>query len=289
MDLHYIFNIQIKMSLKVINLKGEKEPFSSEKIYKACLRSGASEKTAREITKEIKNQVYEEIKTEQIGKIVRKLLEEKSEEAVAIKFCLKKAMRDLGPSGFSFEKFIVAILEEKGFQVDINQIMPGRCITNYEIDFVVKMGEKRQLGECKYRSDPKKKTDLRVALYNYARFLDISNHPLLKDADIEAILITNAKFTSKAIKYSECNKVKLLGWRYPKTGGLEKLIEETKLYPITILPSFDQELKNAFSKKNLMLVKDLLKTTPKTIANLANISIQKSNQLTKEANILLEK
>ena len=76
-------------------------------------------------------------------------------------------------------------------------------------------------------------------------------------------------------------------WRYPREGGLEKLIEEANLYPITILPSFKDAFKNIFAEKQIMLVKDLLENSPKRISQKTNVSIKEINRLIEEANILL--
>ncbi len=273
--------------LKVINSEKENEDFSAEKVYKACIRSGASEKIANEVTEEVKRRVHQGTKTSEIGKIVKNLLSKKSKKS-AIKFSLKEAMRKLGPTGFDFEKFIVAVLSDSGFTVKINEHIRGFCISSYEVDFVSTQGNNKKIGECKYHANRGEKVDLKVALYNHARFLDICKHPLFKKEHTNSILVTNAKFTKKAVDYCECNNVELLGWRHPKSGGLEKLIEDSDLYPITILPSFKKSFKNVFAAENIILVKDLLSTSPKQIAKKTSISKQKANKLVEEANILLQ-
>ena len=273
--------------LKVINYRQESHPFSAEKIYKSCIRSGASEEIAQEISKEIKDQVYSGITTAEIAKLVKKLLAKKSKRS-SIRFSLKEAMRKLGPSGFHFEKYITSIFLENDFNVKINQMIPGFCIPSYEIDFLAEKDNLKYVGECKYHSYPGKRVDLKVALYNNARFLDISKKYTLEKIKSKSILVTNTKFTQRAIQYSECSNVDLLGWRYPRDNGLEKLIEQSNLYPITILPSFKNAFKDIFANKQIMLVKDLLKKTPKQISEKTKVSIKEINRLIAEANILLK-
>lgn len=272
--------------IKVINYQEEKENFSPKKIYESCIRSGASKEIAREITQEIKNNAYDGITTGEIADSVKRLLAVKTQKS-SIRFSLKEAMRKLGPSGFDFEKFIVAVLEENGFEVQINKMVPGLCIPSYEIDFVADKEGVRRIGECKYHSCPGERVDLKVALYNQARFIDITKNPAFKNINLKAMLVTNAKFTSETINYSECNNVELLGWRYPKEGGLEKLIEDHNLYPITILPSFKKDFKTSFADNQIMLAKDLLNTAPKQISQQTGIHIRFINQLVEEANILI--
>lgn len=273
--------------IQIINANEKKEDFSAEKIYQACRRSGASKKIANEVTEEIKKLVQEGMKTSKIGKLVKELLAKKSKKS-SIKFSLKEAMRKLGPTGFNFEKFIADVLLENGYKVKINQRLPGFCVNNYEIDFIAQKGNVEKIGECKYHSSPGSRVDLKIALYNHARFLDIEKNPLFQERNLKSILVTNAKFTTKAIKYSQCNQLELLGWRYPKDGGLEKIIEDLKLYPITILPSFKKHFKNIFAAKRIMLAQDILQSSPKQISQKTDISIKEVNKLVEEANILLK-
>ena len=273
-------------NLKIINSRQEDQFFSAEKIYKSCIRSGAKEKIAHEITEEVKNQIYPKITTAEISKLVKTLLAKKSKKS-SIKFSLKDAMRKLGPSGFDFEKYIASIFSKNNFNVKINQIVPGFCIPSYEIDFLAKKGNLKYIGECKYHSYPGKRVDLKVALYNNARFLDIYKNHNSKEIKIKSILVTNTKFTQKAIQYSKCSNVDLLGWRYPRNNGLEKLIEESNLYPVTILPSFKSTFKNILAEEKIMLVKDLLERSPKQISEKTKISIREIDRLIEEANILL--
>jgi len=289
MVLLFIFNILInkKMEdLSVINSRQENQNFSAEKIYESCIRSGASEKIAHEVAEEIKNQAFPEITTIEIAKLVKSLLVEKSKKA-AIKFSLKEAMRKLGPSGFNFEKYIASIFSKNNFEIKINQMIPGFCVPFYEIDFLAKKDEFEYIGECKYHTYPGKRVDLKIALYNNARFLDICKKLAFEETKRKAILVTNTKFTERAIQYSECSGVDLLGWKYPINNGLEKLIEESSLYPITILPSFKGTFKDIFAKEQMMLVKDLLERSPKQVSGNTGVSIKEINQLIEEANILL--
>ena len=273
-------------NLNVINSRQKNQVFSAEKIYESCVRSGASEEVAHEIAEEIKGRIYPEITTAEIATLVKDLLAKKCKKA-SIKFSLKEAMRRLGPTGFNFEKYIASVFLENNFSVKINQIVPGFCISSYEIDFLAKKEDFEYIGECKYRADSGKRVDLKVALYNNARFLDISKSPVFKATKIKSILVTNTKFTTKAVQYSECSNVDLLGWRYPKNNGLEKLIEKSNLYPITILPSFKNNFKNIFAEKQIMLAKDLLNKSPKQTSEKTGVSIGEINQLIEEANILL--
>jgi len=253
--------------MKVIKFDGNLEDFSSQKVYKSAKRAGASNDLARKISQEIETKIYPNIKTEEIYKEVKRLLNKKS----SLRFSLKKAIRKLGPTGFPFERYIAEILSLQGYKVKLNQQVVGKCCV-HEIDFVAEKDGITYIGECKYRNLSDGKVHSRDALANYARYLDIKNNK----KNIKSILVTNNKFTSKTIKYCKCVGVDLLGWRYPNKG-LEHLIESQKLYPITILPGLKKHLASILVEKKMMLVKDLL-----------DKNIKVPDSLIKQAKILLD-
>ena len=288
----------MKKEIFVINLRGEKEPFSFQKVYRSARNVGASKEVAIAIAKEIEREVFDGISTSQISDRIFELLFEKSPQS-AIKFNLRKAILKLGPTGFPFEKFVSKIFEAEGFEVKTNQMIPGFC-TDYEIDFLAKTlsvfkaplsGAKKEnliyIGECKFRQDPGGRVDLKEALANYARFLDIERGRFLDSRmNYKSILVTNTKFTEKAIKYSNCVGVELLGWKYPPERGLEKLIEKNKLYPITILPSINSQLAKILISERIVLVKDILKPDFEKLAK--ERKIPQKERILKEAEILLK-
>ena len=279
------------MKTFVINSKGEKEPFSFYKVYQSAKRAGASVGLAKEIAQEIEKKIYPGIKTSEIFKKIKKLLSERHPQA-SIRFSLKEAMRKLGPTGFLFEKFIREILLANGFKVKINQYLQGFCLVTYEIDFLSEKRKTIYIGECKYHHLAGERVNLQVALANYARFLDIEGSSYFrklksKGFQIKPMLVTNTKFSKEAIRYAQCKKTELLGWRYPKNQGLEYLIEKEKLYPITILPSLKGYLKEIFVQKRMMLVKDLLETDISILSKKLNLSQKVLFPLIKEAKILL--
>jgi Holliday junction resolvase len=277
--------------LYVINLNGNKEPFSFQKVYNSARRVGASRNLAQDIARIIKKKAYPGIKTSEIFSNVTKMLNSKIPKA-ALRFNLKKGMKKLGPTGFPFEKFVGEVLKRLGYNVEINQYLPGYCIRNYEIDFVAKKGNIIYVGECKYRNLPGEKVHSRDALASYARFSDISNGSFFKSKKyqnfkIKTMIVTNAKFTKKTLDYCECTGISALGWRYPRTQGLECLIEENKLYPITILPGLNSYLANFFVSKKIMLAQDILTINPKELSKELKIPERQILILKKQAESLL--
>ncbi|MDD5639997.1 MAG: restriction endonuclease [Candidatus Pacebacteria bacterium] len=274
----------------VINALGEKELFSERKLLQSLKRSGASNDVANRIWNNVSKNIFSGIKTSEIFKLIKTSLE-KEHSKVALRFGLKESIRGLGPAGFFFEKYIAEIFKQYGYEIKINQIVSGKCV-KYEIDIIARNKKTIYLGECKYRNKAGEKIDISVCLKEFALLYDIRNgNYFVKNPDysIQSLIITNTKFTEQSIKYAECEGIYLLGWRYPKEGGLEKLIEDKKLYPITILPSFKKELMNFFVNENMMMVKDILRVTDiAKFAQTAKISKKSIQDLYNDARVLLE-
>ncbi len=275
----------MKNNLKVQNLEGKLEPYSSKKIYQSAKNAGANKQLAQEITKKIEKKVYPSIKTQEIFQEIKKLLKEKDPQTY-IRFDLKKAIKKLGPTGFLFEKYIKSIFQSRGFRTKINLYFKGKCCA-YEIDFLAQKGKIAYVGECKYRNLFESSVDVNNALINQARFLDLKNNNYLKKlSTLRVILVSNGRFTKKAICYSNCVGQELLGWKHPKKNGLEKIIEQNNLYPITILPSLSEKVAKIFVQKKKMLAQDVLKIKMNDFSRKNNITIKELEKIKKEAQIL---
>lgn len=281
------------MAINVINARGENEIFSWKKVYRSARRVGAGDKLAKKIAGEIQSKAYDEMKTSEIFGLVKQFLAQETPVA-SIRFNLKDAMRRLGPSGFKFEKYIAAIFFQMGYNVEINQMIDGACLKQYEIDFVAKSQRLKELkiGECKYHNVPGGMVDVDIALSNYARFLDIADGAFLKKKSLagfnaQSVIATNTRFSSRAIKYCRAKNVEMLGWNYPLNKGLEYLIDTKKLYPITILPSLSNYLAEVFANEHLMLAGDLLSLDSNAFSSKLNIPRKQIDDLVNEAKLLL--
>lgn len=216
--------------LFVVNSRGEQEPFSVNKVERSARRVGASLKLAKEIAKEIERKAYNGIPTFEIFKEVKILLNQ-AQPVFGLKFNLKQAIKELGPDGFGFEKYAAALLREAGYKVKLNQFISGKCLSQYEIDLTAETSNVFKIGECKYHSQAGVAVDQEVALANHARFEDILQgnfalKKIQKGQKVSCLLITNTRFSTRAIKYSECSGVELWGWKYPANNGLEVFIDQ---------------------------------------------------------------
>ncbi len=245
----------------VIKESGKKERFMPEKIKRSLLKAGSSNQMADEVLKDVKSKLYDGITTRIILQYALALLK-KQDPATGARYDLKRAIMNLGPTGFPFEQYFAEILRHNGYAVHVGKIIPGKLIS-HEVDVWARKDSKNYLVECKYHNEQGTYTDIKVALYIHSRFLDLQ-----KKFDIPW-LATNTKFSDKVVKYAKGVGMKLTSWQYPKGESLSELIVAQKLYPTTILKSVDENTKGKLSKANIMLVlhlidKDVRKLSKKT-------------------------
>ncbi len=263
------------MSINVVKASGAIEPLDLLKVKRACLRTGATQDTAEQVMKDIQKSLYDGISTKEIYRKVCELLKKYSYYSEA-RYRLKESMVNMGPSGFPFETFVNEILKNYGYKTMQNVVLKGVC-ANHEIDIVAEdnsSSPKRFLIECKYHNTFGIYTGLKEVLYTYARLLDLQE--AYKKGICERIdgawLVTNTKISREAVKYGECKGLNLLGWRYPPEKGLEWMIEQKNLFPITILGFIDKKSIEQFSKAGVMLVKVLESLNTKILSEMTGIS-----------------
>lgn len=238
------------------------------------MRAGASRKTAKKILKKVRSHLYRNIETHDIYKLVLDAMSEEKDFALRQRYQLKDAIMRLGPSGFVFEQYVANLMEQYGLHVKGRGVkVNGKC-TRHEIDLIAVSQGKKFLIECKYHSSHGIYTGLKVSLYTHARFLDTS-----PQFDGEAI-VCNTKISSNAKKYAKCVGQQVFSWRYPPKQSLEKIIEQNKLYPITILSLSPKELR-AFSENNIMIAKDLLSFDAPTLSKKLRIRAKRIIDLQK--------
>ncbi|UCE98211.1 MAG: restriction endonuclease [Dehalococcoidia bacterium] len=248
--------------VNIIKASGEIEPFSERKLRRSLERINTHPELITEIISHIKSELKEGMKTSEIYSHALSLLRKK-EHFTAGRYSIKKALLELGPSGYPFEKMVAQILKSAGYVVEIGKIVKGYCVS-HEVDVVASKDNKRLLVECKFHNRAGYKTDIKVALYINARFWDIKKHSLGKpghrnEGNLEVWLITNTKLSSDAINYSNCVGIKAIGWNYPRDGkNLQYLLEESGLLPITCLISLTKAQKNQLLRQGLVVCREIV-------------------------------
>ena len=242
-----------KMAKLITKASGKREPFDIKKFRRSLRKSGASKKIIEVIVRDIKK--APELKTtKNIYHFALRALK-KQQPVVAARYNLKNALRELGPAGYPFEKFVAEIFNAQGYTTKVDQQVEGKCVS-HEIDIVASKKNEHIIVECKFHSHPGKKSDVKVALYTQARFEDIKARYEQEESKKEfhqVWLATNTQFTTVAIKYGLCVDMRLMGWNYPQTDNLPHLIDEYGLHPITALTCLTSREKKYFIHNGLVL------------------------------------
>ena len=220
----------------VVKGNGEREPFEIQKLIGSLRRAGAEGRLAERIAEHVASEVREGMTTTAIYQHAFKLLR-KEERVVAARYSMRRAILDLGPTGFPFEDYITELMRAKGYEAKTRVVIQGKCI-EHEVDVLLKKDGKTIGAELKFHNTPGFKTDVKTALYVKARFQDIAERN--GSAIHEGWLITNTKFTTNAINYASCAGIKLLGWSYPRNESLSDIIQETGVYPVTVLTTLSK-------------------------------------------------
>ena len=139
---------QTKSQPKIVKSTGESVRFSEQKLRRSLSHSGASPKTIDAIVRTLKEEIYPGMTTREIHNRAFALLKA-YRSTFASRYKLKRALYELGPSGFPFEKFVSALLNHSGYQTQTNQIFQGECVS-HEVDVVARNGEDLTLLECKF-------------------------------------------------------------------------------------------------------------------------------------------
>ncbi|MDO8601185.1 MAG: restriction endonuclease [bacterium] len=261
--------------MDIIKASGISQRFSAEKLYSSIKRAGVKPSLAEEISKTVAKGIKAGADT---GEILSQTLSslKKENPILAAKYNLKKAIMELGPAGFTFEKYVAEIFKEYGYTVSTNEQARGRCVS-HEIDVVAQKEGQRIMIECKYHNERGIRSDTKVALYTFARFLDVKNN------FNQAWLVTNTKCTNQAILYARCAGLKIISWRYPRNESLEYLIEKKKLYPITSLPLLSKYAREKLVERQILLAKDLLKYSLDSLARMTGLELNIAEKLQAQA------
>lgn len=245
---------------------GEEAIFSEERFKNSLRNAGANDQQIEMVLGELRKKAFTGISTRQIYKIAFGLLRSDS-RPVAARYNLKRAIMELGPSGFPFEKYIAAIFEQQGYRAKTGVMEMGKCV-KHEVDVRAEKDHTISFIECKYHNHPGIDCDVKVPLYIHSRFNDIQNAYLSNSPksgkDYEGWVVTNTRFTRDAITYGTCAGLKLLSWDYPITNGLKDIIDRTGLYPITCMTALSKSEKKTLLEMGIVLCRELV-TNPKLL------------------------
>ena len=268
------------MAFFITKSSGEKEEFSLQKFRTSLEKSGADSQLINDVVVRLVDMKPKS--TQEIHDFASEMLAQKN-RPVATRYNVRRALFDFGPNGFPFERYVAELLKAQGYEVAVDQLVQGACIT-HEVDVIAIKDNKKYMGECKFHNSLDLKTDVKVALYIQARFEDVQKAWKQNDSDKNLLyqpwLFSNNKFTADVILYARCVNMLVTGWSYPAGASLGELIDKYGLHPITALTSINSKQKSDMIRDHLILARDLEKN--KNILMKYHLSTSEVDQLLKE-------
>ena len=241
--------------LEVKKYSGKKVKFSIAKLSLSLIRAGADKAMVDTIVKKVSEELYHGISTKEIYNRAFMLLKGKN-RYLASKYKLKRAIYELGPTGFPFERFVSRVLKYSGYITETNIILSGKCVT-HEIDVIAKKENVTTPIECKYHNEQGLKCNIKIPLYINSRYLDVKANYKGNNKLGTGWVVTNTKFTKDAIQYGNCSGLYLLSWNYPVGNGLKDRIDRLGLYPITVSTLLTKREKQFLINRDIILCRDL--------------------------------
>jgi len=245
----------------IVKASGDKVLFSEEKLRSSLKRSGADDKLINQILTLVKEELYDGITTREVYNRAYSFLR-RNKPVFASKYKLKKAIYELGPTGFPFERFLSAVLIYTGYKTQVGKTIVGKCVS-HEIDVIAEKNGSIIIIECKFHGEQGRNCNVKIPLYIYSRYQDVKNAWQKTTSNIkqpdECWVATNTRFTKDAILYGNCMGLYLLSWDYPKGDGLKDRIDRLGLYPITVSTLLTKREKQFLLSRDVVLCRQLLK------------------------------
>jgi hypothetical protein len=250
----------MKSTTYITTSTGQKVHFDDDRLRSSLQRVGAKPEVIERIVQQVTTMLYDGISTHKIYGLAFRLLREAS-RPVAARYSLKKALMELGPSGFPFEVYFAQLLAEEGYTVKNDQIIQGHCVT-HEVDIVAEKDNTLYYIECKYHNSRGIVADVKIPLYIRSRVNDIVEHQKQQKENegkqFKGWVVTNTRFTTDAIQYGLCSGLELVAWDFPENDkSLKKRIDATRLYPITCLTTLTGAEKQTLLNQKIVLCRTL--------------------------------
>lgn len=268
---------------------GNLELYSRNKLMHSLQQSGADRSAVEYVVREVEAKLFEGIPSKTIYDLSFSLLR-KRELGIAARYKLKKAMMEMGPSGYPFEKFVGEIFRLQDFNVEVGQMLQGQCVT-HEVDVIATLGMEQHFIECKYYLRNGKNANVQVPLYIRSRVDDLirkrSQQPEFSGYTFHGGVVTNTRFSSDAIAYGECSGLHLLSWDYPIGNGLKDIIDKEQIFPLTVLTKLTINEKRLLMNIGVVICNQLLEQ-PEAL-NKIGMDIQKQKKVIREVRSLCPK
>lgn len=246
----------------ILKASGKKARFSPGKALRSCLRSGASTRVAEEVVVAVQEKIEEGATTQDVRQLIAEELLAR-ERTAAKRYDLRYALARLRTENHDFEKYVTALFSYHGYRARWSpRPKPLGYCTDHEIDVLLEKDSTLSFVECKHHIHYYRHTGLDVPMRVWARLQDLRDgHRAGKKGSLpfeRAMVVTNTKFSRHALEYAACKGLAMMGWRYPREGGIENYIESVGAYPVTLLDLSPEETAG-LSAQHIIDIKTLLK------------------------------
>ncbi len=260
----------------VIKADGTVEPFSLEKLQRSMNRAALDPEEVNIFSQKLNGKLPDITSTDDIRRFVVKKLD-KYHPYHSVRYSIRESMIKLGPSGYAFEQFIGQIFEAMGYHTSCGVVIRGECVT-HEIDVMAINESKVDLAECKFHNTYGIKSDVKVALYIWARSQDVksawSHYGIQGKPMGHYWLITNTKLTDDATTYAQCKGLNVMSWNYPENNSLRLLIDKYGLYPVTSLKNSRANFVQALVDRGIVTLKQLINTDDRNLKDLNDHDVE---------------
>ena len=275
--------------MKVMKSDGKIVKFSPNKVRSSLRRTGAKKAMVDRIMMRVEPQIKDGMKTKQVYEIVHK--ESKKESScVACRYNLRASLFRLGPAGFKFEKYVASILRAYDYDVEVPENdLHGVCV-DHEIDVIATKDGRTVMIEAKFRNDSTHYVDLKDTMATWSRFLDLVDASKVgKTIHFEEVwIVTNARFSDRALQFGICKGMHMIGWNHPKEHSFAKMVDHNALYPLTVIDTIAKNELDSFASQDFMLCREVAEKDPAALARQVGLSIDRVSEIIESCKTVVE-
>ena len=144
--------------IKVIKRDGSEVVFDDQRVLRSVEHVGVPKELHDQVLQHIKERIQPDntITTDEIFYHIREFLVDRDKKS-ALRFNLRQAIFELGPTGFPFEQYLAKIFRSQGYKTNVDLMMEGECVT-HEIDLLIEKDGRRETVEAKFHNQNGGKT-----------------------------------------------------------------------------------------------------------------------------------
>jgi hypothetical protein len=276
-----------QVTIYTVKADGTRQEFKKDKIIRTCLSLGAPPHVADDVANRIERRIYDGIRTKKILDMIFRELE-RDLPRIGYHIDLRTALSMLNPKP-DFEWFVQALLREHGYEISPSQIIRGKCV-EHEVDAIARKQGKTYIVEAKHHIDHHALTGLdipRIARATIEDVTDAFREGLTKLNIDNAMVVCNTKYSEHATRYAECRGIQLIGWGHPPERGIERMIIEKKLFPVTYLRNLTTGQMNRLTSRGILLVKDVATSYPKDLLQKTELPAKLVERIIAEARAIV--